>query len=106
MNIRNTNLWKSVFNIIQNPEYAENVIDSLMSSGISIKLNEKQLNIVHDAYDHRIMFGASGFLIKGENTENTKIFADVVSLYWKELKNYLDAETYEIILSLAENMVA
>lgn len=96
--LRQTKLWKVIFSSLQNDKRACFLIDSLSFVHKSLHLDDIQSKAVHDAYDHRIMFEATGMSIKGEETQNTKIVADVIVKYWLDVSSALPSILRDDIL--------
>jgi hypothetical protein len=90
-------LWTKLFGMLQDERYAEILIKALFQIRDSVHLSEKEYLAVHGGYDHLIMFRALGFRIKGEKTDNTKLVADVLVLYWDQLKLHIGADLHKII---------
>jgi len=70
----------------------EALIQALFDGKRGIRLTEPENQAVHGGYDHLQMFRAVGYRIKGEDTENTRLVADVLSRNWDAVKVKLDSE--------------
>lgn len=94
--IRLTSLWKNIFQLIQNENYAGTIIDALFAIKSSVKLTRQEFFSVHAAYDNKLLCGAAGFRIKGEDTEGTMFFTDIIFKHWDTLVIYLTTEIREL----------
>lgn len=90
-------LWSNLFGMLQDERFAEILIKALFKLKDSANLSEKEYLAVHGGYDHLNMFQALGFRIRGEQTDNTKLVADVLVRNWDKVKAHLGADLYEII---------
>jgi hypothetical protein len=60
-------------------------------------MDKIQSNAIHGAYDHMIMFAAMGSNIKGENTQNTRIVADLITKYFDTVHFEMSRRTLDYI---------
>lgn len=90
--MRESALWKMIFSLLQNERYAGYLLKALANLGSSLKLNPNELAAFHGGYDHMLMFGATGMAIKGEETDNTRLVADVIFRYREYIRHDLDME--------------
>ncbi len=84
--LRRRPLWKRMFGLLRDERYAEFLIQALFEVKDCIRLNEKENEAVHGGYDHLQMFRALGFRIKGEDTDNARLVADVLAQHWDAVK--------------------
>ncbi len=90
-------LWRQLFSLLQDERYAGSLITALTELKDSLDFNPKELQAVHGAYDHLLLFQALGFRIKGERTDNTRLVADALSRNWPKVKTRLRGELNEIV---------
>jgi hypothetical protein len=90
--LRQRPLWNRVFSLLRDERYAELLIQVLFDVKGSIRLTERENQAVHGGYDHLQMFRALGFRIKGEDTDNTRLVADVLSRHWDAVKPRLGSD--------------
>lgn len=95
--MRNTIRWKNIFKLLQNEKYAYIIIDAIICAKNNIKLNKHELECIHYTYDCRILYQAIGHLIRGNNSDNVKVFTDIVYKYWDILDIYLNMEIIDIV---------
>ncbi len=82
-------LWTRIFGLLQDERYAEALLQGLFKAKGQIRMTDRESQAVHSGYDHLHMFRALGFRIKGEDTDNTRIVADVVSRHWKAIRPHI-----------------
>ena len=85
-------LWRRVFTLLQDERYAESLIQVLFDARQAIRIDGEEQEALHGGYDHLQMFRALGFKIKGEDTGNTRLVADVLTRHWDAVKPRLGAE--------------
>jgi hypothetical protein len=90
--LRQRPLWKRMFGLLRDERYAEILIQVLFDVKNSIRLTERENQAVHGGYEHLQMFRALGFRIKGEDTDNTRLVADVLARHWDAVKPRLGAD--------------
>ncbi len=90
--LRRRPVWKRMFTLLCDERYAEALIQALFDVKGAIRLTEQENQAVHSGYDHLQMFRAVGFRIKGEDTDNTRLVADVLSRHWDAVKPKLGAD--------------
>ncbi len=90
-------LWRKIFSLLQDERYAGSLITALTELKDTLDLGERELQAVHGAYDHLVLFQALGFRIKGERTDNTRLVSDALSRNWPLIKTRLRGELHEIV---------
>jgi hypothetical protein len=83
-------IWARIFGLLQDERYAEGLLQALFKAKSKIRMTDRESHAVHSGYDHLHMFRALGFRIKGEDTDNTRIVADVVSRHWKAIRPHIE----------------
>ncbi len=90
--LRRRPVWKRMFMLLRDERYAEALIQALFEVKDAIRLSDQENQAVHGGYDHLQMFRAVGFRIKGEDTDNTRLVADVLSRHWDAVRPKLAAD--------------
>jgi hypothetical protein len=85
-------LWRRIFTLLQDERYAESLIQVLFDARQAIRIDGEEQEALHGGYDHLQMFRALGFRIKGEDTGNTRLVADVLVRHWDAVKPRLGTE--------------
>lgn len=101
---RTTPLWKALHKCLSEERHARYLIEALENINEKLDLSPSELTCVQSACDMSLLYKSAGYLIRGEDTEHTRTFCDVLYRYWSHIEKTLPIEEQVYISNKIDNI--